>query len=84
MTEAEQNAYRRDRVGFIFQSFNLISNLTAVENVLVPFLPARHHAEHAAAGGRAAAETSAWATGSTIGLTRSPAASSSGWRSRGP
>jgi putative ABC transport system ATP-binding protein len=39
MTESEQNAYRRDRVGFIFQSFNLISNLTAVENVLVPFLP---------------------------------------------
>src|SRR5262249_45693352 len=37
--EAEQNAYRRDRVGFIFQSFNLISNLTALENVLVPFLP---------------------------------------------
>jgi putative ABC transport system ATP-binding protein len=39
MSEAEQNAYRRDGVGFIFQSFNLISNLTAVENVLVPFLP---------------------------------------------
>jgi putative ABC transport system ATP-binding protein len=39
MSESEQNAYRRDRVGFIFQSFNLISNLTAVENVLVPFLP---------------------------------------------
>jgi putative ABC transport system ATP-binding protein len=39
MTEAEQNLYRRDRIGFIFQSFNLISNLTAVENVLIPFLP---------------------------------------------
>lgn len=39
MSEAEANAYRRDKVGFIFQSFNLISNLTAVENVLVPFLP---------------------------------------------
>src|SRR5215213_590938 len=39
MSEAEQNTYRRDQVGFIFQSFNLISNLTAVENVLVPFLP---------------------------------------------
>jgi putative ABC transport system ATP-binding protein len=39
MSESEQNAYRRDRVGFIFQSFNLISNLTALENVLVPFLP---------------------------------------------
>jgi putative ABC transport system ATP-binding protein len=39
MSEAEQNGYRRDKIGFIFQSFNLISNLTAVENVLVPFLP---------------------------------------------
>jgi putative ABC transport system ATP-binding protein len=39
MSEAEQNAYRRDEVGFIFQSFNLIGNLTAVENVLIPFLP---------------------------------------------
>src|SRR5947209_8245489 len=39
MSGAETNAYRRDQVGFIFQSFNLISNLTAVENVLVPYLP---------------------------------------------
>jgi putative ABC transport system ATP-binding protein len=39
MSEAMQNLYRREQVGFIFQSFNLISNLTAVENVLVPFLP---------------------------------------------
>ncbi len=39
MSEAAQNQYRRERVGFIFQSFNLISNLTALENVLVPFMP---------------------------------------------
>jgi putative ABC transport system ATP-binding protein len=39
MTETEMNTYRRDRVGFIFQAFNLISNLTAIENVLVPYLP---------------------------------------------
>jgi len=39
MSEAEQNHYRRDRIGFIFQAFNLISNLTAVENVVVPYLP---------------------------------------------
>jgi len=39
MSEAEHNTYRRDKIGFIFQSFNLISNLTALENVLVPFLP---------------------------------------------
>jgi putative ABC transport system ATP-binding protein len=39
MTERAQNAYRRDKVGFIFQAFNLISNLTAIENVLVPYYP---------------------------------------------
>jgi putative ABC transport system ATP-binding protein len=39
MSEGAQNLYRRDQIGFIFQSFNLISNLTALENVLVPFLP---------------------------------------------
>ena len=39
MTEAQQNTYRREHIGFIFQSFNLISNLTVIENVLVPFLP---------------------------------------------
>jgi putative ABC transport system ATP-binding protein len=39
MTGAQQDAYRRDRVGFIFQAFNLIGNLTAVENVLIPFRP---------------------------------------------
>jgi putative ABC transport system ATP-binding protein len=39
MSESQQNGYRRDQIGFIFQSFNLISNLTALENVLVPFLP---------------------------------------------
>jgi putative ABC transport system ATP-binding protein len=39
MSESLQNDYRREQVGFIFQSFNLISNLSALENVLVPFLP---------------------------------------------
>ena len=46
MSEAEQNAYRRDRVGFIFQSFNLIRNLSAVENVVIPFLPTGVKPEH--------------------------------------
>jgi putative ABC transport system ATP-binding protein len=39
MSQRERDAYRRDQVGFVFQNFNLLSNLTAVENVLVPFLP---------------------------------------------
>ncbi len=39
MSESDMNVFRRDKIGFIFQAFNLISNLTAIENVLVPFLP---------------------------------------------
>ena len=34
--EAERTEHRRERVGFIFQSFNLLPRLTAVENVAVP------------------------------------------------
>lgn len=40
LTSREQTVYRRETVGFVFQSFNLLSNLSAVENVLVPFMPA--------------------------------------------
>ena len=39
MSEAEQNAYRREKIGFVFQAFNLINNLPAVDNVLVPYMP---------------------------------------------
>jgi putative ABC transport system ATP-binding protein len=39
LTLAERDHFRRDDVGFVFQNFNLLSNLTAVENVLVPFWP---------------------------------------------
>ena len=39
MSEAERDAYRRDRVGFVYQSFNLISNLSAIDNVLLPSIP---------------------------------------------
>jgi putative ABC transport system ATP-binding protein len=40
LSTAQRDKYRRDDVGFIFQSFNLLSNLNAVENALVPYLPA--------------------------------------------
>ncbi|HEY4864553.1 MAG TPA: ABC transporter ATP-binding protein [Candidatus Dormibacteraeota bacterium] len=34
--ETQLARYRRSRVGFVFQFFNLLSNLTVMENVLVP------------------------------------------------
>ena len=39
MTDSEQDDYRRNRVGFVYQSFNLIGNLSAVNNVLLPYIP---------------------------------------------
>ncbi len=39
MSEDEQDDYRLNQVGFIFQSFNLFDNLSALDNVLVPLLP---------------------------------------------
>lgn len=39
MTQRERDRFRCQDAGFIFQNFNLLSNLTALENVLVPFLP---------------------------------------------
>jgi putative ABC transport system ATP-binding protein len=39
MNEVHQDAFRRQKIGFVFQQFNLIHNLTAVGNVLLPFIP---------------------------------------------
>lgn len=38
MTEQELVAFRRQHVGFIFQSFNLIQSMTALENVALPLI----------------------------------------------
>jgi len=32
----QENSFRRKKLGFVFQSFHLIPNLTALENVMVP------------------------------------------------
>jgi len=37
------SSIRNERIGFVFQSFNLISQLTVLENVEVPFLYRRPH-----------------------------------------
>lgn len=40
---------RRDRIGIVYQFFNLVSNLTALENVLLPFMIAELEPDVAAA-----------------------------------
>ncbi|MEV0643858.1 ABC transporter ATP-binding protein [Phytomonospora sp. NPDC050363] len=37
----KQVAYRRSRIGFVFQQYNLVPNLTALENVMLPLEFAR-------------------------------------------
>jgi putative ABC transport system ATP-binding protein len=38
LNDAEESAMRRDDIGFVFQTYNLIDNLTVEENMLVPAL----------------------------------------------
>jgi putative ABC transport system ATP-binding protein len=44
-TEDELALFRRDNVGFIFQSFNLIPTLSAWENVALPLFPMKMNGE---------------------------------------
>ncbi|MBL8331196.1 MAG: ABC transporter ATP-binding protein [Rubrivivax sp.] len=49
VNEDERAALRAQKVGFVFQSFQLLSNLTALENVMLPLeLQGRHDARQAA------------------------------------
>ncbi len=36
LSETERTLFRRENIGFVFQSFNLISTLTVAENILLP------------------------------------------------
>ncbi len=41
LDERELSVYRRNTVGIVFQAFNLVASLTALENVMVPLRAAR-------------------------------------------
>lgn len=59
MSDAALTVYRRDRVGFIFQMFNLVGTLDVEENILLPSL----------AGGRKVAPAALDAIIEKVGLT---------------
>jgi predicted ABC-type transport system involved in lysophospholipase L1 biosynthesis ATPase subunit len=81
--EDARAAPRAQKVGFVFQSFQLMGNLTALENVMLPLELAGRKDSRKAAGemlARVGLGRSAW------GTTRrfSAVASSSAWRWRVP
>ncbi len=47
MPDRERSVYRAKRAGFVFQSYNLLPILTAIENVEMPLLALRVHAREA-------------------------------------
>lgn len=59
MSDASLTVYRRDRVGFIFQMFNLVGTLNVEENILLPSL----------AGGRRVAPAALDAMIEKVGLS---------------
>lgn len=38
LSDCDESAMRRDDIGFVFQAYNLIDNLTVEENILIPAL----------------------------------------------
>jgi putative ABC transport system ATP-binding protein len=62
LSTRELSSYRRDTVGIVFQAFNLVASLTALENVMVPM--------RAAGMSRAAARTRAEELLTRIGLEK--------------
>ena len=73
--------YRRDKVGFVFQAFNLIPSLSARENVAVPLLLAGTGRRDALATADEGLDRVGLADRATTSRPHCRVASSSGWPS---
>jgi ABC-type lipoprotein export system ATPase subunit len=49
LSPRQEHLFRRQKLGFVFQSFHLIPNLSALENVILPMQLAGHQSHHAMA-----------------------------------
>ena len=79
MSERALARLRQDAIGFVFQAFHLMDELTAVENVELPALLGRPPgADGPAAGDRADGPGSGWPTGTSTCPRHCPGASASG------
>ncbi len=76
LKEKKLTQLRRDKIGFIFQSFNLLATLTADENIVLPLSLARRRADEA--WRRAVIEAVALEDRRPTARPSPPAASSSG------
>ncbi len=56
LSDTELTRLRRDRIGFVFQFFNLLPTLSLLENIALPLLLARRPEAEAFAAARALAE----------------------------
>ena len=83
LSETDRTRYRRRRIGFVFQFFNLIPTLTVAENLLLPLelnRPTRPPPpDRRAAGGGGPGRPRR-----QLSRPSCPAASASGWRSPAP
>ena len=83
LDEKAMSAYRRDRISFVFQSYNLIPVLTVRENVELPLLIERKldAARDPPAGGGDDRRRRSLRQGEPLPARAAPAARSSAWQS---
>ena len=83
LSDDQRTILRRQRIGFIFQSFNLLPTLTAEENVTLPLELGGTPTSKARAAQKSSWQWSACCAAAHTFRRCSPAANSSVWRSLG-